>query len=252
MKLTIAGCAGSFPSPDSVCSAYLVEAEGFRLLLEFGTGAVAALQRHCVLHDIDAVVLSHLHSDHCSDAATYQVVRQHDPRGAFPVLPLYGPTGTSQRLAAMSNGAIDGDGAADVTEVFDVRSLAETDSIGPFTVRTARMNHPVETLGVRLEHEGRVLAYSADTGPTRALIDLAADADVLLCEASYDAEVDHPADVHLTGTQAGEHATAARARLLLLTHLVPEWVDITRVVAQARAAYNGPLHVAAAGEVYTV
>src|SRR5690606_10081583 len=67
MKLTVVGCSGSFPSPDSACSSYLVEADGYRLLLDMGNGALGALQRHCGLYDLDAVALSHLHADHCID-----------------------------------------------------------------------------------------------------------------------------------------------------------------------------------------
>ncbi len=45
MKLTVLGCAGSFPAPDSACSSYQLEADGFRLLIDFGTGSLSALQR---------------------------------------------------------------------------------------------------------------------------------------------------------------------------------------------------------------
>lgn len=55
-----------------------------------------------------------------------------------------------------------------------------------------------------------------------------------------------------TDNQAGEHATAARAGAVVLTHLVPEWVDIERVIAQARAACSGPLHVATPDKVCAV
>ena len=50
MRLTVLGCAGSFPGPESACSAYLVEADGFRLLVDFGTGSLSALQRYSGLH----------------------------------------------------------------------------------------------------------------------------------------------------------------------------------------------------------
>ena len=67
MKLTVVGCSGSFPSAESACSSYLVEADGFRLLLDMGNGALGELQRHCGLYDLDAIFLSHLHADHCID-----------------------------------------------------------------------------------------------------------------------------------------------------------------------------------------
>ena len=85
------------------------------------------------------------------------------------------------------------------------------------------MNHPVETYGVRLEHDGRVLCYSSDTAPCDALLRLAQDADVFLCEASYLDGVENPPDLHLTGREAGEAATKAGVGRLLLTHLVAAW-----------------------------
>jgi len=62
MRLTVLGCAGSFPGPDSPCSAYLLEAEGFRLLLDFGTGSLSGLQRYASLTSVDAILLTHLHA----------------------------------------------------------------------------------------------------------------------------------------------------------------------------------------------
>src|SRR5208282_3547505 len=93
----------------------------------------------------------------------------------------------------------------------------------------ARMNHPVETFGFRLEHAGRSLAYSADTGQTGALVELARDAEVLLCEASFAPADDAaaaalPEGLHLTARQAGQHAARAGVGQLVLTHLVP-WND---------------------------
>jgi ribonuclease BN (tRNA processing enzyme) len=71
MRLTIVGCSGSFPGPDSPASCYLVEAEHdgatFRLVLDLGSGALGHLQRYTDLESVDAVVLSHLHADHCLD-----------------------------------------------------------------------------------------------------------------------------------------------------------------------------------------
>ena len=73
------GCAGSFPGPDSACSCYLVDADGFRLLVDFGTGSLSAVQRFAGLYAIDAIVLSHLHADHMFDACSYVVARRYAP-----------------------------------------------------------------------------------------------------------------------------------------------------------------------------
>ena len=84
MRITVIGCSGSFPGPEGPASCYLLEAEGFRLLLDLGNGAVGALQRHASLDSIDAVCLSHLHADHCLDICPFWVARTYSPAGDAP------------------------------------------------------------------------------------------------------------------------------------------------------------------------
>src|SRR6266536_1241487 len=119
MRLTAVGCSGSFPGPGSPASCYLVEHEGFRLVLDLGSGALGPLQRHADLLDIDAVLLSHLHADHCLDLCPYVVYRRYHPDGPPPRLPVYGPRGTHGRLAA----AYDPISTASLTDVFAFGAL---------------------------------------------------------------------------------------------------------------------------------
>jgi ribonuclease BN (tRNA processing enzyme) len=244
MRLTVIGCSGSFPGPDSPASCYLLEADGFRLLLDLGNGALGALQRQADLDSIDAVCLSHLHADHCLDLCSYMVARTYHPDGPRPRIPVYGPEGTAHRMAqAYGPGEHQGMAAA-----FDFVTLAPgTRAIGPFQVTVDHVSHPVETFGFRVEQAGRSLAYSADTGDSPALIRLAHDADLLLCEASFLARPGLPAGLHLTAGQAAGHAARAGAGQLILTHLVP-WNDPAQTLAEARAStFSGPISLAAAG-----
>ncbi len=246
MRLTVLGCAGSFPGPDEACSSYLVEAEGFRLLVDFGSGALSGLQRYFTLTSVDAILLSHLHADHIFDACNYIVVRRYAPDGPYPTLPVYGPAGTAARLAAAY-----GEGPLD--DVYDVHALTPGQlHIGPFSVTVDRVNHPVETYGMRIEHGGRVLTYSADTAPCEALLRLAHGADLFLCEASYPNGGDNPPDLHLTGRDAGEAATKAGVARLVLTHLVAAWCSEANVVESATAAFAGPIEIARTGNRYDV
>jgi ribonuclease BN (tRNA processing enzyme) len=241
--LTIVGCAGSFPGPASPASCYLVEAAGFRLLLDLGSGALGALQRLAGLYDVDAICLSHLHADHCFDLCPYAVARYHRPGGPVPPIPVYGPAGTAERMAACYGPQ----GSTALTESFQFAVLSPgTIEIGPLRVTADRMSHPVETFGFRLEHAGHALAYSADTGESDALVGLARGADLLLCEASFLDGPDLPPALHLTGRQAGQHAARAGAGQLVLTHLVP-WNDQRRTAAEAGSEFTGPLVMAASG-----
>jgi len=244
MRLTVIGCSGSFPGPDSPASCYLLEAEGFRLVMDMGNGALGVLQRHAELFGIDAICVSHLHADHCIDLSSYWVARQYAPDGPRPPIPVYGPRGTAERVAGVC-----GEDVASIRARFEVHDLAaQSQEIGPFRITTHHMNHPVETFGFRVEHAGWTLAYSADTGETDALVRLAEDVDVLLSEASFQSNPNNPPNLHLSAQQAGEHATRAGAGQLVLSHLVP-WHDRERSLAEAAESYCGPLSVATSGLV---
>ncbi len=233
MKLTVVGCSGSGPGPKSAASCYLVEQDGFRLLLDLGNGAFGALQGLADPDTIDAVFLTHLHADHCLDVAPFVVWHRYSGRSSGRRIPLFAPGGADTRLAL----AYDGDGAA-LTDVFEFAVVTPAAfQIGPFAVETARTAHPVECNAVRLTAGGRSLVYTGDTGPCARVVDLARGADVLLAEAAHPPGPDLPDGLHLTGREAGEHAAAAGVGRLLLTH-VPAWVDEIGQLFAASAAFS--------------
>jgi ribonuclease BN (tRNA processing enzyme) len=247
MRVTVIGCAGSFPGPDSPASCYLLEAEGFRLVIDMGNGALGVLQRYAELFGIDAICLSHLHADHCIDLGAYWVARQFAPDGAQPPIPVHGPRGTAIRVKPELGPGGHPDDDDREPPRFDFHDLAPGPfEIGPFRLTAEHMNHPVETFGFRVEHAGWRLAYSGDTGETDALVRLAQDVDLLLCEASFLDGERAPSGLHLTARQAGQYAVRAGAGRLVLTHLVP-WNDRERSRDQASQAYRGPLSLATTG-----
>ncbi len=162
---------------------------------------------------------------------------------------MHGPPGTRERIS----GAFESPPADDLIGVYDFRVVGRGHAADRAfrRSRTALMNHPAECYGVRLEAGGSSLVYSGDTGRCPELVELARDTDLLLCEASWLDDPAQPPDVHLSGKEAGEHAQAAGARRLLLTHIVP-WADANAVEAEARAAYDGPVERAACGRSYEV
>jgi ribonuclease BN (tRNA processing enzyme) len=246
MELTVLGCSGTFPGPESPCSGYLVEHDGFRLVLDLGSGALGHLQRHVGLLDVDAVYVSHLHADHCIDLVAYSYARRYHPDGVPSPLPVYGPVGTCQRICA----AFDEPPADGLLDVYDFREVPPGEQqIGPLTVRTVRTNHPVECHAVRVEAGRRSLTYSGDTGVSADLVDLARGTDLFLCEASWAHSDRNPPDIHLSGREAGEHAQQAGVGTLLLTHM-QAWADPDAIAAEAQAAFAGPVLRAQCGSVH--
>ena len=220
MRLTVVGCAGSAPGPKSPASCYLVEHDGFRLVLDMGNGAFGPLQGYADPASIDAVFLSHLHADHCLDVAPFVVWHRYSGRSKRGLVPMYAPVGAERRLAL----AYDADGLG-LTDVFDFVPVGPGSfDLGPFDVTLARTAHPLECYAIRLTAGGRSLVYTGDTGPSEAVVELARDADVLLAEAAHPPGLELPPDLHLTGREAGELAASAGVGRLLLTH-VPAWVD---------------------------
>jgi ribonuclease BN (tRNA processing enzyme) len=246
MRLTVVGCAGSFPGPDNAASCYLLEAEGFRLVIDMGNGSLSALQRFVPLFGIDAVLLSHLHADHCVDLYSYSVARAFSPAGPQPPIPVYGPARTAERMSYIHG--LDGDDLG-VTKRFRFQTLEPGRmTLGPFDVRLVHVNHPVETFAFRFAHAGRSLVYTGDTGETEAVPALAAGADVFLSEAAFLEGPDLRPNIHLTARQAGSYASRAGAGALVLTHLVPG-NSPDDALAEAAAEFGGDLGVAATGQV---
>ncbi|HNA98006.1 MAG TPA: MBL fold metallo-hydrolase [Marmoricola sp.] len=252
MKVTIVGNSGSYPGPGSAASCYLVSASAagreYHLLLDLGNGALGALHRHLDPALVDGVLISHLHADHCMDLCGYYVLRKYHPDGAMPQIPVWGPKGTARRLARAYGLAKD----PGMGEEFDFRRYPDASfQLGPFTITARRVTHPVRAYSLRIEANGRVLAYSGDTGVCQSLVENSRAADLFLCEASFLESIDNPPDLHLTGAEAAQMASQAGVERLLLTH-IPPWHDSSLVLAEARAAYSGTVSLAEVGRTYEV
>jgi ribonuclease BN (tRNA processing enzyme) len=243
MRLTVVGCSGSHPGPDSACSCYLVEHEGFRLVLDLGNGSLGPLQRFIDPSEIDALYLSHMHGDHWLDLVPLAHVRRHQRDVEVRVLPVMAPVAERGRIA----GAF-GQPASELDDVFAFTDPAEG-MIGPFEVKLIRTVHPVETHAIRLTAGGKSLVYTADTGPFPELAGFADRADLLLAEAGFSDDYEHPPDMHLTGADAGRLAADAGVRNLVITHVAP-WDDPVSALATASRIYEGPATLTHPGAVY--
>jgi ribonuclease BN (tRNA processing enzyme) len=241
MRITVLGGCGAWPAAGQACSGYLVEHEDFRLLVDPGYAILPRLLELVHAKQVDAVLISHGHPDHCADLHPLLRARAlgDDPPPALPV----------HVLPGAADPVLDLDRPGMLEDAYVLREFAAGDrfEVGPFVVDTWPLPHSVPNAGLRLRAAGRVLAYTGDTGPSPEVVDLARDADVFLAEASYAERVPADAARHLSSArQAGEHAATADARRLLLTHLLPGTAP-DAAVAAARRAYPGEVAVAQGG-----
>lgn len=243
MKLTVVGCAGSYPNGRSAASSYLLEHDGFGLVIDMGSGALGPLHAYRDPSDIDAVLLSHLHADHFLDMCPLFVARRYRPEGVPPALPVFGPANTAARLQS----AYGEDHEPQLSTVFDMTTYPDSEfEVGPFTVKVAQVDHPVECYGMRITAGGRTLAYSGDTAPCQTLVELATGADVALFEASFRDGDENPPGLHMTAAEAASVAQQAGAATLVLTHMV-DWHDNSEAVALAAAEFDGEVRLAEPG-----
>jgi ribonuclease BN (tRNA processing enzyme) len=240
IELTILGSSGTHTSAGRACSGYLVRAGGRHVLVDAGNGSTTNLLRLIDHTELDAVFVSHRHVDHCVDLiGMYYALRTRpdDER-----MPLYGPPDVLDTLVGM----LSTDTGMDFARRFDFRAVAGGDvvDLDGLTCTVFDAIHAAPAISMRFEAVGRVLAYSGDSAGGDALIACARDADLLLCEATWQgAASGHPPDIHLVAADAGRIASAAGARRLVLTH-VEGALDRTVSLDEARSSFEGPVELA--------
>jgi ribonuclease BN (tRNA processing enzyme) len=245
MRITILGGCGAWPTPDQACSGYLVECDGYRLLLDPGYATLPRLLAHTTARSIDAVLVSHGHPDHCADLNPLLRARAlaDDPP---PPLDVHALPGSLDAVLAL-------DPPGMLAGAYALREFAAGTSfeVGPFRVDSRPLPHFVPNAGLRLHADGRVLTYTGDTGPSPDVVALARGADLLLAEATYVAEVPQHSARYLTSARrAGRQAAEAGAGQLVLTHLWPG-TDPAAAAQAAGAAFRGDIEVARPGLVLT-
>jgi ribonuclease BN (tRNA processing enzyme) len=243
MRLQVLGGCGGWPAAGQACSGYLLEHDGYRALVDPGYATLPRLLELVGAEDVDVVLVSHGHADHCADLHPLLRARalRDDP---LPPLPIHALPGALHRVLALDRpGMLD--------DAFQLIPFEAGDSFsaGPFEVSSWALPHFLPNAGLRIAFGGRVLAYTGDTGPSRALVELARNADVYLAEATFPDKVPRDSERHLSSARyAGQVAARSDVGRLVLTHLWPG-TNPSEAEEQAGRAFAGEILVARAGLV---
>lgn len=270
MKITMLGTGT--PQPD-ICkfgTSTLIEAGGRRVLLDCGRGAVSRLSQIGIsVGSIDAVLISHFHSDHY--AGLPDVVMT----GAIPApggnrkarLRVIGPEGVDEmaeglwsfaaadRKIRVADSEIDPDMHRIDASVIDEGTVFDEDGLRIIAFEVDHGDHVKPAFGFRVEYGGRVFVHSHDTRLCHNLILHAKGADVLVHEVAMarsetlqkDAHARTVLEHHITPVEVGEVFSRVRPKLAVLTHLVlkgPDAPSIEELLEEVGGTYDGPVFVA--------
>jgi ribonuclease BN (tRNA processing enzyme) len=242
MRLTVLGCYGPYPPAGQNCSGYLLQDGDTSVLLDCGNGVLSRLRYHLEPWDLNAVVLSHLHSDHVSDLMImrYAIMIKKKGTSGEP-LAVYAPGEPSVEFDRLS-----------YKKYITAHAVSEgsTIQIGDMHFRFSAGKHSFPSHFTTVEINYKKFVFSGDTEAFPEMVDTIRGADVFLCEANYLREdINGGSKNHLAAYQAAEAAKKAGVGRLVLTHLHPER-DPKLSLAEAKEIFQST-ELARAGSVYT-
>ncbi|HAQ08076.1 MAG TPA: hypothetical protein DCR24_11340 [Bacillus bacterium] len=244
MKLTIVGFWGGYPKANEASTGYLLEHDGFKLMIDFGSGVLAKLQNYVQPEELDALVLSHYHPDHVADIGVLQHARliQGFLGKKSPQLPIYGHAQDKQEFSKLTYKNISKGIAYDPNKKLEV---------GPYTISFLPAVHPVPCYAMRIEAAGKTLVYTADTSFKEEFISFAEGADLLLSECNFYGWQDGKGAGHMNSYDNGKLAHNAGVKQLILTHL-PHYGDLKQLISEASTGFEGPVSLASEGYEITI
>lgn len=246
VTVTILGSGTIVPSLKRSPCSFLLESAGKALLFDIGPGTMRRLlEAGKTIGEIDLLLISHIHPDHSGELASFLFATKYPEayrrRRPFTLAGARGLRGLYDGLRGVY-----GDWIFLPESLFSLREMdphaPDALDAGALTVRSRPVAHIETSIGYRVETPGGMsVAYSGDTGLCESLVELARGVDLFLCECSLPDEM--KVEGHLTPSEAGEAASRAGVKRLVLTHFYPE-CDGTDIAAQCRRTWKGPLTLA--------
>jgi ribonuclease BN (tRNA processing enzyme) len=244
LKITTIGIWGGYPNKNEATSSFLIEEEGFRCLVDCGSGVLAAVQNYTELKELDAAVISHYHPDHIADIGVLQhaaMVGMQLKEWKKP-FPIYAHNQDPEMFASLSyKGVTEG-------KVIEAQTPLQ---LGPFEVEFCETVHPVYCLALKFTAKRKSVVFTADTEWKNELVEFSRSADLLVAEANLYEKYRGIIKGHLSGSQAGELAERAGAKKLRLTHL-PQYGELEEILEAARSTYSGNVEFAEIGAAYEI
>jgi len=225
ITLRVLGSGDAFGSGGRLQTCLLLEGGDAPVLIDCGASSLIAMKRESIEPNaVEWVLVSHLHGDHFG-GVPFLVLDGQFRRRQSP-LNIVGPPGTADRLTQTMEVLFPGSSSAGRRFETRVHELSprERTHFGPFAVTAAEGDHAsgAPSYAMRVEYAGTVVTYSGDTAWTPALVDIAAGAEVFVCEAYF---FDKRVPYHMDLATLREHRGELTCRRLVLTHMSDDMLD---------------------------
>ncbi len=222
MRVRFLGSGDAFGSGGRLQTCILIESGGFCCLVDCGASSLIALKRAAVdPHDIDTILITHLHGDHFGGIPFLILDGQFSRRSRR--LLVAGPPGLSDRVTQAMEVFFPGSSQAQRKFETDFLELAEgiPTAVGPLRVTPYEVVHAcgAPPYALRVELDGRTVVYSGDTEWTDRLIPAVAGADLFISEAYF---YDKPVRFHLDYATLVRHRPRLDCKRLIVTHMGPD------------------------------
>jgi ribonuclease BN (tRNA processing enzyme) len=246
ISITILGSGTCVPSLERSSCSVLLEVGSSKILVDSGPGTMRRLlETDTTIFEISHIFYSHFHPDHSGEFAPLLFSSKYagDQQREKPLTITAGKglLNFYNKLRGVYGHWIEFEpGWLNFIELDNKNR--DSQRFHSFSVNTAPMAHSEESIGYRFSSpDGSSVVYSGDTDYSEHLIDLAKDADLLICESSMPDSMRKQG--HLTPSLAGKIAAESGVKKLVLTHFYPE-CDHVDVAQQCRKNYSGPLALA--------
>lgn len=231
MKLTVLGNNGPFPSAGGACSGYLIQEGDKNILIDCGNGVLSNLQKFISYEDLDAIVLTHLHSDHMSDMMVLRYAVQIGKKRGLTdkTIDVYAPPEPEEEYNRIN-----------VKDAYNLRPITHDLALnfGSLKLTFSEVKHPVKCFAVSVENGKKRFVFSGDTAWNENIINFSEGSDLLMLDAGLltrDKTSDNAP--HLTARECGIVAKKAGAQRLMLTHFWPEY-DISELISEAKENFK--------------
>lgn len=244
-KITILGSGTFIPELKRNCSSYLLEVDNHKIMFDFGRGTIDQLLKLKInLQDLDNIFISHMHSDHSSELASFVSYILDNPKNKKlkSICKIYGPKGIKKDLIKLFNvfhlSNHKNLHKIQINELLDNQSI----ELNNTSIKSFKVNHAknLNCIAFRIKIGNKIICYSGDSTYCEGLKKACRNTDLAIVESTLPKSPGM--DSHLDGKELGKLADEENIHKLIITHVANSY--LSKVLGDVKTYYSGLVSIA--------